>query len=116
MRSSIASPLSRSATPPAPAHSLPLHRNFGRVCAGSGPMTLTTARHSDMGAGGSQWRYLTYMTSDPRMIEAAAFPALLLRLRDEVTSPLGALWLQALAEGGLHSKEHRRRSLSGASL
>lgn len=59
-------------------------------------MTLTTARHSDMGAGGSQSRYLTYMTSDPQMIEVAAFPALVLRLRDEVTSPLGALWLQGL--------------------
>lgn len=43
------------------------------------------------------------------MIEVAAFPARVLRLRDEVTSPLGALWLQGRAEGGLHSKEHRRR-------
>lgn len=53
------------------------------------------------------------MTSDPKMIEVTAFPALVLRLTDKVTSPLGALWLQALREGGLHSKEHRRRSLSG---
>lgn len=36
------------------------------------------------------------MTFDPSMIEVAAFPALVRRPRDKVTSPLGALWLQPL--------------------
>lgn len=75
-------------------------------------MTLTTARHSDMGAGGSQSRYLTYVTSDPQMIEVAAFPALVLRLRDEVTSPLGALWLQ----GARQQKVGYTRRNTGAAL
>lgn len=57
-------------------------------------MTLTTACHCDMGVGGSQPRYLTYITLDPQMIEVAAFSALALQPRDKVTSPLGALWLQ----------------------
>lgn len=39
------------------------------------------------------------MTSDPQMIEVAAFPALVLQPRDKVTSPLGALWLQDFGEG-----------------
>lgn len=46
-------------------------------------MTLTTARHSYTGGWGWQSRYLTRLTSDPGMIEVAAFPALVLRLRDE---------------------------------
>lgn len=33
------------------------------------------------------------------MIEVAAFPAPVLQLRDKVTSPLGALWLQGFVEG-----------------
>lgn len=33
------------------------------------------------------------------MIEVPAFPALVLQLRDKVTSPLGALWLQGFGEG-----------------
>lgn len=33
------------------------------------------------------------------MIEVAAFPALVLRPRDKVTSPLGDLWLQGFSEG-----------------
>ena len=39
------------------------------------------------------------MTSDPQMIEVAAFPALVIQPRDKVTSPLGALWLQGFGEG-----------------
>lgn len=52
------------------------------------------------GGWGSQPRYLTHVTYDPRMIEVAAFPALLLQPRDKVTSPLGALWLQDFGERG----------------
>lgn len=61
-----------------------------------GPMTLTTACHLNVGDGGSHLRYLTHAPSDPRMIEVAAFSALVLQSRDKVTSPLGALWLQGL--------------------
>lgn len=51
------------------------------------------------GGWASQLRYLTYLTSDLQMIEVPAFPSLVLQLRDKVTSPLGALWLQGFGEG-----------------